>query len=110
MSTDFVPNKKISFSEIKTFNYNGVTVDTIDGEENIILTDGTSYMWAYPKSEIAVYKASNNNLEMTSHYPYEGVIFTLYGKNDPTKIIEAVEDFFNIRLISEYEDEYGGIV
>lgn len=59
MSTDFVPCKNISFSEIKKFSHNGVQVDTITEVENIILTDGTNYMWAYPRSEIAVYKNSN---------------------------------------------------
>lgn len=107
MSTDYVPDKSISFSEVKTFNYNGVTVHTIDEDENIILTDGTNCMWAYPRSEIEVY---DNNLEFISHHPYEGVIFTRYGANNPTKIIESIQDFFNVRLISEYEDEYGEIV
>jgi hypothetical protein len=109
MSTDYVPSNNISFSEVKTFNHNGVTVHTIDEDENIILTDGTNCMWAYPRSEIEVYRRSNDNLEMISHHPYEGVIFTRYGANNPIRIIEAIEEFFNIRLISEYEDEYNDI-
>ncbi len=111
MSTDFVSNKTIPFSEIETFNHKGVKVDAIENG-NIILTDGTNYMWVYPKAEIETYKKNedNNNLEMMSGDHYEGPVFTRYGKNDPTKIIEAIECFFNVKLISEYEDEYGKIV
>ena len=111
MSTDFVPSKDISFSEVRTFNHNGVTVHSIDEDGNIILTDSANFLWAYRGAEIGTYKkASNNDLDLISHNPYEGVIFTRYGDNDPMKIIFAIEDFFNIRLISEYEAEYGEIV
>ena len=108
MSTDFVPNKTIPFSEIETFNHNGVKVDAIE-DGKVILTDGTNYMWVYPKVEIETYKenADDNNLEMISSDDYEGPVFTRYGKNDPTKIIEAIEYFFYVKLISEYEDEHG---
>ena len=110
MSTDFVPNKYISFSDLKMFNHMGVKVDTIE-DGNVLLTDGTNFMWAYPRAEIETYKENaNNNLELISHHPYEGTIFTRYGDNNPTRIIEAIEDFFDIRLISEYEEEYGDIV
>jgi hypothetical protein len=111
MSTDFVPDNNIAFSEVKTFDHNGVTVHSIDEDGNIILTDSVNFLWAYPGTEIGTYKkGSNNNLELISHNHYEGVIFTQYWGNDPIRIIEAIEDFFNIRLISEYEDEYGDIV
>ena len=111
MSTDFVPDKSISFSEVKTFNHNGVTVHSIDEDGNIILTDSVNFLWAYPETEIGTYKKGlNDNLDLISHNHYEGVIFTQYWGNDPIRIIEAIEDFFNIRLISEYEDEYGKIV
>jgi hypothetical protein len=43
MSIDFVPNKYISFSELKTFNHMGVTVDTIE-DGNVLLTDGMNFM------------------------------------------------------------------
>jgi len=46
MSTDYVPNKNIIFSELKTFNHKGVTVDTIDEDGNILLTDGKNYLYA----------------------------------------------------------------
>ena len=111
MSTDFVPDKNISFSEVKIFNHNGVKVHSIDEDGNIILTDSANFLWAYPRAEIGTYKkGANNDLDLISHNSYEGVIFTRYGDTDPMKIIFAIEDFFNIRLISEYEDEYGKIV
>jgi hypothetical protein len=46
---------------------------------------------------------------MSSHR-YTGVIFTRYGGNDPDKIIKAIESYFSVRLISEYEDEFDEIV
>jgi len=107
MSIDYVPNKSISFSEVKTFNHNGITIKSIDEDGNVLLTDGTNFMWAYPGVEIGTY---DNNLQFLYSNPYEGVMFTRYAGNDPFNIIEAIEDFFNIRLISEYEDEYGKIV
>ncbi len=111
MSTDFVPDKNIAFSEVKTFNHNGVTVHSIDEDGNIILTDSANFLWAYSETEIGTYRRSlSNDLELISHNFYEGVIFTQYWGNDPIRIIEAVEDFFNIRLISEHEVEYGKIV
>jgi len=110
MSTDYVPNKNIPFSEVKTFNHNGVKVDTIDEDENVILTDGTNYLWAYPRVDIETYKNVNNNFQFIYSNSYEGVMFTRYGGNNPDRIIGAIQDFFNVRLISEYEDEYGDIV
>lgn len=101
MSTDYVPSKNISSSELKTFNHMGVRVDSIDEIDNIILTDGTNHMWVWPNTEIEGDKISD---------VYLGVIFTWYRGNDPTRIIEAIEDFFKVRLISEYEDEYYDIV
>jgi len=106
MSIDFVPNKNISFSELKTFNHMGVTVDTIE-DGNVLLTDGTNFMWAYPETKTGTY---NHNLQFLYSDSYEGVMFTRYAGNDPISIIEAIEDFFNIRLICEYDAEYSNIV
>ena len=110
MSTDYVPSKNISFSELKAFNHMGVKVDTIDEVENIILTDGTNYMWVWPPTEIEPDEISKTNPESASNDIYLGVIFTYYAGNNPTRIVEAIEDFFKVRLIAEYEDEYYDIV
>jgi len=109
MSIDFVPNKNISFSEIKTFNHKGVKVDAIEGG-NVLLTDGTYFLWAYPRAEIETYGIVKDGSEVISHNHYEGVMFTLYGCNDPVRIFEAIEDFFDIWILSEYDDEYSNIV
>ena len=106
MSIDFVPNKYISFSELKMFNFMGVKVDKIE-DGKVLLTDGTNFMWAYPGAEIGTY---NNKLQFLYSNSYEGVMFTRYAENDPISIIEAIEYFFNIRLICEYDDEYSNIV
>lgn len=105
MSTDYIPDKHISFSEIKKFNHNGVKVDVIE-DGNVLLTDGTNCMWVYPSAVTETYKKreDNDDLELVATEPYKGVVFTRYGNNDPTNIIEAVQAFFKVRLISEYED------
>lgn len=110
MSTDYVPDKNISFSEIITFNHNGVKVHEINENGNILLTDGTYFLWAYQGTEIETYSNVKEDSELISHNYYEGVMFTRYGGNDPDRIIFAIEDFFKIRLISEYEDEFDKIV
>jgi len=110
MSTDYVPDKNISFSEIITFNHNGVKVHEINENGNILLTDGTYFLWAYQGAEIETYSNVKDGSELVSHNHYEGVMFTRYGGNNPDRIIEAIQEFFSVRLISEYEDEYADIV
>lgn len=110
MSTDYVPSKNISSAELEAFNHKGVRVDRIDEIGNIILTDGTNYMWVWPNIEIEPDKTSENNPESAYNDLYLGVIFTHYAGSDPTRIIEAIEDFFKVRLISEHEEEYYDIV
>lgn len=107
MSTDYIAVKNIPFSEIKKFNHNGVKVDDIQ-DGNVLLTDSVNYMWVYPRAVIGTYKEREDNKvwECVSTEPYEGAIFTKYGNNDPENIIEAVENYFKTRLISEYEEEY----
>ncbi len=105
MSTDYVPSKNISSSELKAFNHMGVRIHSIDEIDDIILTDGTNYMWVWPDIE-----KDEDDCGAISNDLYLGVIFTHYAGNDPTRIIQAIEDFFKIRLISEYEDEYYDIV
>ncbi len=110
MSTDFVPNKNISFSQIKTFNHNDVKVDTIDEDGDVILTDGKNYFYARFGSEMETISFEEKEPKIISSHIYKGVIFTRYGGNNPEKIIEAIENFFNVKLISEYEDEFDKIV
>lgn len=37
-------------------------------------------------------------------------MFARYGVNDPELIIEAIEEFFEVELISEYEEDFYEIV
>lgn len=107
MSTDYIADKNIPFSEIEKFNHNSVKVaDIKDG--NVLLTDDVNCMWVYPRALIGTYKERENDKvwECVSTEPYEGTIFTRYGNNDPENIIEAVENYFKTRLISEHEEEY----
>ncbi len=110
MSTDYVPSKNISSSELKTFNHMGVRVHSIDEIDDIILTDGTNYMWVWPNIEGDQDEISKGGPESISNDVYLGVIFTHYAGNDPTRIIGAIEDFFKVRLISDHEEEYYDIV
>jgi hypothetical protein len=68
-------------------------------------------MWVYPADETVSSKDSNeDHVDINFEYTYKGMMFSRYAGNDPIKIIEAVEDHFNVRLICEYEDEYNKIV
>jgi len=110
LSTDFVPNKHISFLKITTFNHQGVKVDTIDEDGDVILTDGKNYFYARHGSDMETISFEEKEPKIISSHKYKGVIFTRYGGNDPEKIIEAIESFFGVRLISEYEEEFDEIV
>jgi len=37
-------------------------------------------------------------------------MFTRYGGNDPEKILLTIMNYFNVRIYSEYDDEYREIV
>ena len=111
MSTDFVSGKHIPFSKIKNFKYNGVKVDEIDEYGNVILTDGDNYLWVFPNADFETISFENYyEPEVESSFHYEGAVFTRYGGNDPTMIIEAIETFFDVSLVSEYQDEYDEII
>jgi len=110
MSTDYVPDKPILFSRLKTFNHNGVRVDSIEDDDSVILTDGINYFWAILNPQIETILFDENGPGPSSIHQYKGVMFTRYARNDPARIINAIEDFFNVRLISEDEEEFDEIV
>ena len=110
MSTSFVSDKHIPFSKIKKFNYSGVRVDEIKEYGDAILSDGKNSLWASPNTDFESYNLEGGEPEFESSFHYEGVVFTRYGANEPDLIIEAIEIFFDVELISEYEEEYGEII
>jgi hypothetical protein len=85
-----MPSKRIAFERIKHFSYGGVTARLENGD--LLLTDGTSCLWAYP--------------------PCAGrrVTFIRQGDNDVERIIEVLEGYFRVWLVSEYDDEFFEII
>ena len=110
MSTDFVTDKQIPFSKIKKFNYSGVKVDEIDEDGNVVLTDGNNFFWAFQNTDFENYSLGGHEDEFEPPFHYEGVVFTRYCANDPDMIIKVIEAYFDVRLISEYENEYDEII
>jgi hypothetical protein len=108
MSTDFVSDKHIPFSRLKKFNYSGVKVDEITEYGHVILSDGKNCLWACPNTDFESISLKSGNPEFETSFHYEGVVFTRYGTNEPDLIIDALEAFFDVRLISEHEEEYDG--
>ena len=110
MSTDYVPNKHISFSKIQKFDHKGITVDSIDEDGDVILTDGANYLHSCHGAEIGAFRLDDDEIKVVETNRYEGVMFTRYSANDPSRIIKAIEDYFSVRLISEHDEEYNDIV
>lgn len=90
MSTELMPSKRIAFERIRDFSHNGITARLEDGD--VLLTDGTNCVWVYPACT------------------GRRVTFVRLGDNDVMPIIEALEGYFHMRLVSEYEDEFFCII
>jgi hypothetical protein len=88
VSTDFIPNHAIPFDALRAFDRGGVRAMKNPGKDSLILSDGTNCLHAYAAGR---------------SYPQ---IFQRCGDNDPERIIQALEDAFGVRLVSEYEPEY----
>jgi hypothetical protein len=90
MSTEFMPSKRIAFDRIRNFSHNGVKAVVDDG--NLSLREGENYLWAYPAC------------------PGRRVTFCRQSDNEVMPIIEALEDYFHVRIITEYEEEFFDII
>lgn len=90
MSTEFMPSKRIAFDRLRNFNYNGVRATVEHGD--LFLTDGIGYLWAYPAIK------------------GRRVTFIRQGDNEVEKIIEVLESYFRVWLVSEYDDEFFEII
>jgi len=90
MSTEYMPSKRIAFERIKHFSYGGVTARLENGD--LLLTDGVSCLWAYPACK------------------GRRVTFIRQGDNDVERIIEVLEAYFRVWLVSEYDDGFFEII
>lgn len=90
MSTEFMPSKRIAFERIRNFNHKGVTAHLED--RAVLLRDGTNCLWAYPA-------CANRR-----------VTFVRQGDSEVMPIIDALEDYFHMRLITEDEDDFFDII
>lgn len=106
MSTDFVSAKPIIFDHLKIFDFKGVSVDSIDGEDSVILTDGTNYLWAITTSDVLFGRLDGDGDFKIESEDMKGILFTRYAGNYPEKIILAIEEHFGTNLISEGDDAF----
>jgi len=88
MSTNWIPQRPIPFAALEAFKQNGIEARATKGDRALVLTDGENYLSVYPVQE-----------ENT-------VLLERSGTNDPAAIVQAIEDAFGIKLISEYDPEY----
>lgn len=90
MATEYMPSKRIAFERIRHFSYGGVTAMLEDGD--LLLTDGVNCLRAYPACK------------------GRRVTFIRQGDNNVERIIEALEAYLRVWLVSEYDDEFGEII
>jgi len=110
MSTDFVSDKPIDFSKIKSFDFMDVKIEEVHEDGSVLLTDGTNYLWAYPVAKFEKLELRAKKAVIGNGCLYGEVVFTRYSGNIPDKIIRAIEAFFKVTLVSEYQDEFHEIV
>ena len=89
MSTNWIPKRPIPFAALETFSLNGIKTKAAEDGRGLVLNDGENCLSVYPVDK------ANTVLRERS------------GKNDPVAILSAIEDAFGIRLVSEYDPEYG---
>ena len=90
MSTEFMPSRRIAYERIRAFSHNGVTAQLED--DDVLLSDGMNYLWVYPACA------------------GRRITFCREGENDVERIVDVLEDFFRVRLVSEYDDEFHRIM
>jgi len=88
LSTYFIPDGPLPFDALRAFDTQCVKTHAVHDDGSLLLTDGYSYLWAYP--------------------PYRKwpVTFERCGANDPSAIIVQIETTFGIRLVSEHEQDF----
>ena len=85
MATLYVADRKLTFDSLRSFDAQGVCARESKEDGDVFLTDGTNCLLVYAP---------------TDEWP---VTFEVCGKNNPTKIISAIEKHFGVCLISEHD-------
>jgi hypothetical protein len=110
VSTDFVSRKPILLKHLKSFDFKGVSVDSMPDENSVILTDGINYLWAIETPGVSVGSLDENGDFRVESNLTRGILFTRYAGNYPDKIIQAIEEHFETELISEGADDFSKYV
>ena len=92
MSTDFITEPGIPMRAFRGFDHRGVR-STDEAADSLVLTDGTN--------SVLVCTVSDEDAPCFTRTTESG---------DPAVVLEVVADFFKVRLISEYDDEWHDIV
>ncbi len=109
MSTYYVPSSPIPFAKIKEFHYEGIKVSEIE-DEMVWLTDGRNYLCVVLNPELEGIDLEGGVPTISESCQHKGVMFSRFGANDPELIIEVIEEFFDVELVSEYEESFYEIV
>jgi hypothetical protein len=86
LSTYFIPDRAISFNELRSFHQGDVRAVLDDGQ--LMLTDGQNYLHVF---------------RQTKSWP---IAFERCGANNPDRIIEALQATYKVRMVSEYDDDF----
>jgi hypothetical protein len=86
MSTYYRPTKKIALDQIKALREFTVIYDKKQNKE--VFFDGKNYL----------HFAIDNNHNVIDIFRY--------GRNDETNILNALKNNFNMRIVSEHDEEY----
>ncbi len=106
MSTDLVSVEPITLDQLKGLDFKGVYVDSAPNKDSVILTDGTNYLWAFASTDVLFGRLDENGHFQVENEGTDGILFTRYAGNYPEKIILAIEEYFETRLISEGDDDF----
>jgi hypothetical protein len=95
MSTDYLPSKPINFErlkrEVKASKILSENMNEETSENKICITDGPNFLWTK--------KSSSSDS-----------IFSRYGDNEVSAILEEIERIFKVQLISEHDDGFMDIL
>jgi hypothetical protein len=110
MSTYFVADVPIAFHALQSFTHEGVTAETADQNDAVVLTDGQNHLWATRNTSLDAYVEEDRQMVRADSTTYRGVLFIRYGANRPENIIAAIERFFGAKLIPESDPRFEKII